>query len=77
MAVNWNTPEWFDAPGSIEDYRVGDRVELHPGTDAWMMGMRFGNVVKVGRKLIHIKMDVTGRTLRAAPTNVGRIQERG
>lgn len=25
-------------------YGVGDRVELHPGTDLWMRGARFGTV---------------------------------
>lgn len=28
-------------------YGVGDRVELHPGTDLWMRGARFGEVVRV------------------------------
>lgn len=26
-------------------YHVGDRVEIHPGTDLWMRGARFGVVV--------------------------------
>jgi hypothetical protein len=26
---------------------VGDRVELHPGTDLWMRGARFGEVVGI------------------------------
>lgn len=26
-------------------YTVGDRVELHPGTDLWMRGARYGVVV--------------------------------
>lgn len=26
-------------------YQVGDRVELHPATDLWMRGARFGEVV--------------------------------
>jgi hypothetical protein len=30
---------------------IGQRVELHPGMDAWMMGDRYGVVVKTGRKL--------------------------
>ena len=25
-------------------YMTGDRVELHPGTDLWMRGARFGTV---------------------------------
>lgn len=27
------------------EYTIGDRVELHPGTDLWMQGARFGLVV--------------------------------
>lgn len=26
---------------------VGDRVELHPATDLWMRGARFGEAVKI------------------------------
>lgn len=29
--------------GSV--YNIGSRVELHPGTDLWMRGARFGTVV--------------------------------
>lgn len=28
-----------------KEYSIGDRVELHPGTDLWMRGARFGTVV--------------------------------
>ena len=34
-------------------YSVGDRVELHPGTDLWMRGARFGTVVNVTRPGSH------------------------
>jgi len=26
-------------------YGIGDRVELHPGTDLWMRGARYGKVI--------------------------------
>lgn len=42
-------------------YQVGDRVEISPSCDLWMMGARYGEVVKVGRKLIHVKLDRTGK----------------
>jgi hypothetical protein len=29
------------------EYKVGDRVEIHPATDLWMMGARYGTVVGV------------------------------
>ena len=48
-------------------YIVGERVQLHPATDAWMQGDRFGCIVKIGRKYIHVVMDISGRKLRVIP----------
>ena len=41
-------------------YDTGDRVEIHPGTDLWMQGARYGTVV--GSSLtpddrVHVEMD--------------------
>lgn len=58
---------------SISDFVVGQRVELHPATDAWMFGDRYGEVVKVGRKLVHVKMDRSGKTRKVSPRNIGQI----
>jgi hypothetical protein len=58
---------------SLNNFRLGDRVQLHPATDRWMMGDRFGKVVKLGRKLLHVRMDVSGRTIRVSPENIGEI----
>ena len=55
---------------TIRTFRVGDRVELHPATDAWMMGDRYGVVVKVGRSLYHVRMDRSGRTRKVSPDNL-------
>lgn len=49
---------------------LNQRVQLHPGTDAWMQGDRFGLVVKIGRKYLHVKMDRSGRTLKVTPESV-------
>lgn len=53
-------------------FHVGHRVELHPGTDAWMRGDRYGEVIGFARSkrggevdLARVKMDTSGRTLRA------------
>lgn len=27
--------------------KAGDRVEIHPSFDLWMMGARFGEIVKI------------------------------
>jgi hypothetical protein len=52
------------------DFRVGQRVQLHPGTDRWMRGDRYGDVARVGRKHVHVKMDRSGQTVRVHPRNL-------
>lgn len=54
-------------------YRIGDRVQLHPATDAWMMGDRYGQIVRIGKKYLHVKMDVSGRTRKVAPSNINNV----
>ena len=54
------------------DFQVGDRIEMHPATDAWMMGDRYGEIIKkthtLGRNRTrypfryHVKLDKSGRT---------------
>jgi len=55
-------------------FTVGQRVELHPACDAWMQGDRFGVIVKIGRKYLHVKMDRSGRTLAMRPHHVLEIR---
>lgn len=47
-------------------YDIGDRVELHPGTDLWMRGARYGTVVRVSATpadRVHVELDrLPGRT---------------
>lgn len=33
----------------VETVMAGDRVQLHPATDLWMQGCRYGSVLYVGR----------------------------
>jgi hypothetical protein len=41
---------------------IGTRVEIHPRFDAWMMGDRFGTVVKVLRnERYQVRLDKSGR----------------
>jgi hypothetical protein len=37
--------------------KPGDRVELHPGCDLWMMGAKYGMVVRVYDEFVVVKMD--------------------
>ena len=51
-------------------YTIGDRVEIHPGTDLWMMGARYGTVhsFALGGDRVRVDMDkVSG--LRSGPAD--------
>ena len=58
---------------SVLDFGTGDRVELHPGTDTWMRGERFGTVLPASQyravTLVRVKLD-SGRTIRVSPENL-------
>lgn len=58
---------------SPTDFTVGQRVQAHPATDAWMMGDRYGEVTKIGRTKVHVKMDVSNKVRRFAPDNVQHV----
>lgn len=58
---------------TLDDFDEGMRVELSPATDAWMMGDRFGVVVRVGRRLVHVKMDRSRRVRKLAPQYVDPV----
>ena len=54
---------------SPTEFRKGQRVGLHPGLDQWMRGDRYGEVVKTGKKLVHVKTD-HGFKMRLSPTRL-------
>jgi len=49
------------------------RVELHPATDAWMKGDRYGAVQSIGRKYLIVLCDWSDRRLHLLPRNVAVI----
>lgn len=53
----------------------GDRVELHPATDLWMRGARFGTatLVSVRAGLISVAVDAIARTIRTTGANLRRV----
>tara|TARA_R110000744_G_C19045732_1_gene527208 strand:+ start:71 stop:268 length:198 start_codon:yes stop_codon:yes gene_type:complete len=58
---------------NLADFNPGDRVQSHPATDAWMAGDRYGNVTKVGRKYVSVKLDTSGRTKRFPVDLIGLV----
>jgi hypothetical protein len=53
-------------------FNVGDRIELAPHLTRSAMGDRFGEIVSIGRRYLHVEMDVSGKTVNVVPENVGR-----
>jgi hypothetical protein len=65
-------------PYELSDFKPGDRIELHPATDLWMRGARFGTVRKIGRKFVTIEIDALSRgPIRIRPENIGSINPDG
>ena len=57
-------------------YTVGDRVELHPGTDLWMRGARYGDVVGLSltpNDRVRVKIDSTGQTIHGSEETFRRV----
>jgi len=55
---------------TIADFpKAGRRVEMHPCTDWWMQGARFGNIVKVDREagILHVKLDKVHKIVKVRP----------
>lgn len=60
-------------------YTIGDRVELHPGTDLWMRGARYGTVVGMSptpADRVHVELDkLPGRKFAGHEDTFRRIPE--
>lgn len=62
-----------------QSYRVGERVQLHPATDRWMMGDRYGEVVatpKTKRGSYKVLMDKSGKTISVRERDLVPIASR-
>jgi hypothetical protein len=52
------------------------RIELHPATDRWMMGDRYGDVLRSfkrkGQTVHRVKLDKSGKTVSVPEDLIGR-----
>lgn len=53
---------------------VGRRVKLHPATDLWMMGHRYGTVERVGGRWVYVRLDA-GQVRKILPMNLQLVPE--
>ena len=64
----------FERCGHETTFDGGQRVQLHPSTDAWMQGDRYGEVVDTQQDgTVTIKMDKSGRNLRCPPELLQKV----
>lgn len=59
-------------------YGIGDRVELHPGTDLWMRGARYGIVVGMSlteRDRVRVKLDAMPERVFSGSADTFRFLE--
>ncbi|AJD82300.1 hypothetical protein PBI_KESHU_80 [Mycobacterium phage Keshu] len=52
---------------AVDEFTVGARVATHPGTVTFLRGERYGEVVKVGRDVVHVRLDRTRRRSTFSP----------
>jgi hypothetical protein len=60
----------------IAGFGVGERVQLHhPGTDRWMRGDKYGEIVSIvrGGKKVRVKLDRSGQTVTLSVDRVTPI----
>jgi len=48
----------------ITDYKVGQHVKIAAWTDTFMRGETHGTITKVGRKLVHVRGQRSGRIFK-------------
>jgi hypothetical protein len=58
---------------ATQAFLKGQRVQMGPHTDAFMMGDRYGDVVKIGRTKVHVKMDRSGKIRQVSPRNLDPV----
>ena len=57
-----------------ERFYVGQGVAVHPAHAEWMRGFKFGTVVKVGYRWVHVAWSVNPSVVRAfAPADIAPV----
>jgi hypothetical protein len=73
---HWKTTNHADEELGSERQDHRPRVELHPATDRWMMGDRYGTVIKDERKgetwVYTVKLDKSGKMIRVCDELIAR-----
>lgn len=61
---------------TLDTFKVGQRVQLNPVCDLWMRGARWGNVEKIGRKYVSVRLDMLpNRLIKFAPQYLMEVND--
>ena len=59
---------------TIDNFREGNRVQLHPETDLWMRGARFGEICGFTRNgKLRVRLDKMDHVTRIYPEDIWEI----
>lgn len=58
---------------TLADFHAGQRVAIHPASDLWMRGVRYGTVTRVGKLTLFVRADSGHGIYRVSTRNVLRI----
>ncbi len=58
---------------AASDFKVGQRVQVAPHHDCWMAGDRYGTVTRVGRSIVHVRMDKSNRVRWFHPPSLSAL----
>ena len=62
----------------VDYFRPGDRVQMHPATDLWMRGARYGTVIGTrGKKNVRVKLDALLRNRIVGRDDIGLVEDNG
>lgn len=53
--------------------KEGDRCELHPSTDRWMMGDRYGTIIEIDGGSVQVVLDRSGDTYWYKAECIGKV----
>jgi len=64
---------------SVDFFRMGDRVQVHPSTNLWMRGARYGTVMwhANGAKTLIVKLDALLRDRIISRDDIGLVEDNG
>ena len=57
---------------NVDDFKPGDRVEVHPASGYFLAGYHYGTVEELGKRTVTVELNQLGRTITVSmhPNNL-------